>query len=101
MIAMTRGAVLFVLASLIVRTGLAFSQPVEIAWPDAVAQLAGERSKAETCVALIKKYGSDAQIAHGQLTYTDAKADSDAVICRTYCCPFLQPSPRNPFERAG
>jgi hypothetical protein len=80
MIAMTRGAVFFVLASLIVRTGLAFSQPVEIAWPDAVAQLAGERSKAETCVALIKKYGSDAQIAHGQLTYTDAKADSDAVI---------------------
>jgi hypothetical protein len=80
MIMMTRGAVFFVLASLIVRTGLAFSQPAEIAWPDAVAQLAGERSKAETCVALMKKYGSDAQIAHAQLMYIDAKADSDAVI---------------------
>jgi hypothetical protein len=42
--------------------------------------LAGERSKAETCIALMKRYGSDAQIAHAQLTYTDAKADSDAVI---------------------
>jgi hypothetical protein len=77
---MTRGAVLFVLASLLVRTGLAFSQPSEITWPDAVAQLAGERSKAETCVALVKKYGNGAQIAHAELTYTDAKADSDAVI---------------------
>jgi hypothetical protein len=77
---MTRGAAFFVLASLVVRAGFAFGQPVEITWPDAVAQLAGERSKAETCVALMKKYGSSAQIAHAQLTYTDAKADSDAVI---------------------
>jgi hypothetical protein len=42
--------------------------------------LAGERAKAETCVALMKKYGDDAQIARAQLTYTNAKADSDAVI---------------------
>lgn len=77
---MTRGAAFFVLASLLVRAGFAFGQLAEITWPDAVAQLAGERSKAETCVALMKKYGSDAQIAHAQLTYTDAKADSDAVI---------------------
>ncbi|MGO9401809.1 MAG: hypothetical protein ACLP19_28825 [Xanthobacteraceae bacterium] len=77
---MTRGAAFFVLASLLVRAGFAFGQPAEVTWPDAVAQLAGERSKAETCVALVKKYGSSAQIAHAQLTYTDAKADSDAVI---------------------
>lgn len=51
-----------------------------ISWPDAVGQLAGERAKAETCVALMKKYGDDAQIAHGQLTYAGAKADFDAVI---------------------
>jgi hypothetical protein len=61
-------------------TGSAISQPASISWPEAVAQLAGERAKAETCVALMKKYGDDAQIARAQLTYTNAKADSDAVI---------------------
>jgi hypothetical protein len=61
-------------------TGSGISQPATISWPEAVAQLAGERAKAETCVALMKKYGDDAQIARAQLTYTNAKADSDAVI---------------------
>ena len=65
---------------LAVLTGSAISQPATISWPEAVAQLTGERAKAETCVALIKKYGDDAQIARGQLTYTTAKADSDALI---------------------
>ena len=60
--------------------GSAISQPATISWPEAVAQLASERAKAETCAALMKKYGDDAQIARGQLTYTNAKADSDAVI---------------------
>jgi hypothetical protein len=60
--------------------GSAIGQPATISWPEAVAQLAGERAKAETCVALMKKYGGDAQIARGQLTYTNAKADSDAVV---------------------
>jgi hypothetical protein len=54
-------------------SGYGFSQT--ISWPEAVAQLAGERAKAETCVALVKKYGDDAQIGRGQLTYTSAKAD--------------------------
>lgn len=75
-----RGAALLLLANVLMWPGLALSQPAEITWPDAVAQLAGERSKAETCVALMKKYGSDAQVAHAQLTYTDAKTDADAVI---------------------
>jgi hypothetical protein len=61
-------------------TGSAISQPASISWPEAVAQLGGERAKAETCVALMKKYGDDAQIARAQLSYTSAKADSDAVI---------------------
>jgi hypothetical protein len=39
-----------------------------------------QRANAETCVSLVKKYGDDAQIARGQLTYTSAKADADAVI---------------------
>ena len=65
---------------LAVLTGSAISQPATISWPEAVAQLTGERAKAETCVALMKRYGDDAQIARGQLTYTTAKADSDALI---------------------
>jgi hypothetical protein len=68
------------LLALVALTGSAISQPVAISWQDAVAQLAGERAKAETCVALIKKYGDEAQIARAQLTYTNAKADADAVI---------------------
>ena len=69
-----------VFLALFVLTSSAASQPATISWPEAVAQLTGERAKAETCVALIKKYGDDGQIARGQLTYTTAKADSDAVI---------------------
>jgi hypothetical protein len=74
-----RGLFLALLA-LPVLTGSAISQPATITWPEAVAQLAGERAKAETCVALMKKYGDEAQIARAQLAYTNAKADADAVI---------------------
>jgi hypothetical protein len=55
-------------------------QSVTLTWPDAVAQLTSERARAETCVALVKRYGDDAQRARGQLAYTNAKADADAVI---------------------
>jgi hypothetical protein len=51
-----------------------------ITWPEAVAQLTSARTKAETCVALLKKYGNETQVSRGQLTYTNAKADADAVI---------------------
>ena len=68
------------LLALFVLTGSALAQATEITWPEAVAQLAGERAKAETCVSLLKKYGDDAQLARGQLIYVDAKADADAVI---------------------
>jgi hypothetical protein len=61
-------------------TGSVIAQQAAISWPDAVGQIAGERAKAETCVALMKKYGDDAQKARGQITYTNAKADFDAVI---------------------
>jgi len=66
--------------ALFVLTGSAISQPGTISWPDAVSKISGERAKAETCVALIKKYGDDAQKARAQLTYANAKADFDAVI---------------------
>jgi hypothetical protein len=72
--------VFLALNALLVLTGPAISQPATISWPEAVAQLAGQRANAETCVSLVKKYGNDAQIARGQLSYTSAKADADAVI---------------------
>jgi hypothetical protein len=68
------------LLSLLALTGSVVGQPATTSWPDAVGQIAGERAKAETCVALMKKYGDDAQKARGQITYTNAKADFDAVI---------------------
>jgi hypothetical protein len=60
--------------------GSAMGQPATISWSEAVARLTGERAKAETCVALMKRFGDAAQLARGQLAYTNAKADSDAVI---------------------
>jgi hypothetical protein len=80
MMKIIRPGLILVLLALLVLTGSAISQPATITWPEAVAQLAGERAKAETCVALVKKYGDEAQIARAQLTYTTAKADADAVI---------------------
>ena len=63
-----------------VLTGSVIAQPAAISWPGAVGQIAGERARPETCVALMKKYGDDAQKARGEITYTNAKADFDAVI---------------------
>ena len=34
-----------------------------INWQEAIARLAGERTKAETCVSLLKRHGNDAQIS--------------------------------------
>lgn len=78
---MKRGAVhVWTLLVLLVPAEFAISQPAGVAWPEAVARLAGERAKAETCVALLKGHGDQAQISRGQLVYVTAKADTDAVI---------------------
>lgn len=69
-----------VLLAILLLPGSVICQPASITWPDAVGRIAGERAKAETCVALMKKYGDDAQKARGQITYTSAKADFDTVI---------------------
>jgi len=69
-----------VLVVLFVLTHSVTAQPAAHSWPDAVGQIAGERAKAESCVALMKKYGDDSQKARGQINYTNAKADFDAVI---------------------
>jgi hypothetical protein len=68
------------LLALLMPTVVSVGQPATMTWPDAVAQLTAERTKAETCVALVKKFGDEAQSARGQLAYTNAKADADAVI---------------------
>jgi hypothetical protein len=60
--------------------GAAPSRAQAVTWGDAVGQLAGERTRAERCIAILKKYGNDAQRDRGDLSYADAKADSDTVI---------------------
>jgi hypothetical protein len=52
----------------------------EINWQEAVARLAQERTRAETCVVWLKKYGDAAAKDRGALVYDDAKAEYDAVI---------------------
>lgn len=52
----------------------------EMTWADAVAQVASARAKAETSVAILKKFGEAGHIARGQLIYSDAKAEADAVV---------------------
>ena len=52
----------------------------DMTWAEAVAQVAGVRTKAETSAALLKKFGDSGHLAHGQLIYADAKAETDAVI---------------------
>jgi hypothetical protein len=75
-----RSATLAALLVQLVLTCSVIGQTAAITWPDAVGQIAGERAKAETCVALMKKYGDDAQKARAEITYTSSKADFDAVI---------------------
>lgn len=71
---------LLVLPLLLAFAGPALGQPAAMTWPDAVAQLTAERTRAETCVAFLKRFGDKEQVARGQLVYANAKADSDAVI---------------------
>jgi hypothetical protein len=56
------------------------AQPMR--WPEAVAALAAERTRAETCGRPLKRHaGHDAAaLSRGELAYATAKADVDAVI---------------------
>jgi hypothetical protein len=51
-----------------------------IGWQEAVARLAAERTRAETCASLLKRHGDAAAISRGGLAYGEAKAEVDAVI---------------------
>lgn len=55
-------------------------QTKAIGWQEAVARLAGERTRAETCTGLLKKHGDDAAISRGALAYGEAKSEVDAAI---------------------
>jgi hypothetical protein len=57
-------------------------QAQTMCWPEAVAALAAERTRAEPCVRLLKRHAGDkaAALSHSELTYASAKAEVDAVI---------------------
>jgi hypothetical protein len=59
---------------------LAAAEPPSIGWQEAVARLAAERTRAETCAALLKKHGDEAARSRGELDYGAAKAEVDGVI---------------------
>jgi hypothetical protein len=69
-----------VLAVLLLVPAVVRAQPMR--WPEAVAALAGERTRAETCVRLLKRHagGDTAALSRGELAYAEAQADVDAVI---------------------
>jgi hypothetical protein len=52
----------------------------DIGWPEAVARLTEERSKAEICVASLKGHGNADQVSQGHVAYDSAKAHFDGVI---------------------
>jgi hypothetical protein len=52
----------------------------DINWQEAVARMAQERTLAETCAALLKKYGDAGAVDRGALAYADAKSEYDAII---------------------
>jgi hypothetical protein len=68
------------LVTLLLLPAMVQAQPMR--WPEAVAVLAAERTRAETCVRLLKRHaGKDqATLDRGELAYGAAKAEMDAVI---------------------
>jgi hypothetical protein len=66
--------------ALALSVGCGLAQAQGIGWQEAVARLAHERTRAETCVRLLKTYGDENALSRGDLTYGEAKAEVDAVI---------------------
>ena len=52
----------------------------QLIWKDAVAQLTGLRTRAETSAAILKQFGGRGPVTHGQRIYSDVKAEADTVI---------------------
>jgi hypothetical protein len=68
------------LSTFALSVGCLVAQAEAIGWQEAVARLAGERTRAETCVRMLKTYGDEGAVRRGDLTYGEAKAEVDAVI---------------------
>ena len=49
-------------------------------WQEAIARLAYERTRAETCVKALKTYGDEAAKKRGEIAYGEAKAEYDGII---------------------
>ena len=52
----------------------------DIGWQEAVARLAYERTRAETCARALKSFGDPAAIQRGEIAYGEAKAEYDGII---------------------
>jgi hypothetical protein len=70
----------WLLLLLAVNVSAAAVQAQEINWQEAVARLARERTLAETCAVVLRKYGDQEAKDRGSLAYGEAKADYDGVI---------------------
>ena len=70
--------IVFAVVALAATVGTARAAP--LSWAEAVGELAGERTKAESCAALLKGVGDKREIARGQADYGEAKAVFDGVI---------------------
>ena len=71
-----RWLVLIVLAVCVVTPVLA----QDISWQEAIARLAYERTRAETCVKTLKSYGKKDAVKRGEIAYDQAKAEYDGII---------------------
>jgi hypothetical protein len=69
-----------ILWPMVMRSNEGKPAPNDIGWQEAVARLAQERTLAETCAGLLKKYGDASTIDRGTLVYADAKAEYDGII---------------------
>ena len=49
-------------------------------WQEAVARLAQERTRAETCARLLKRHGDAAALDRGALAHGEAKAEYDGIV---------------------
>ena len=58
----------------------ALAQQQDVNWQEAVARLAQERTRAETCARLLKKHGDAAAVDRGALAYGEAKAEYDGIV---------------------
>jgi hypothetical protein len=59
---------------------MADTQTKPMTWQAAVEELLRERTRAESCVGVLMRYGEPAAVAQGALAYGEAKAEYDGVI---------------------